>query len=149
MLASYSDIFTDLPGLTDATQHVKTLSDDKPVVVKPYPLPLHNEDAVKKELTLLLNSGIIEHADSPYSFPLLPVLKRDGGLWLCVDYRKLNQVTLIQQELMPDPENMFPKLARAPFFSEFDLSKGYWQIKLHPSCRHLTALSSPLRQLQW
>lgn len=48
------------------------------------------EDSVKKELMQLLNMHIIEHVDSAYSSPILPVLKWDSSLRLCVDYRKLN-----------------------------------------------------------
>lgn len=68
-----------------------------------YPLLLHYEHAVKKELTQLLNADFVEHADSAYSAPILPILKRDGTLRLCVDYCKLNQITLVQQEFIPDP----------------------------------------------
>lgn len=56
---------------------------------------------------------------------------------------------MVQQEPVPDPDNVFPRLAKARFFSKFDLSKGYWQFKLHTSCRHLTAFSSPIGKLQW
>lgn len=65
------------------------------------------------------------------------------------NYCKLNRVTLVQQELMPNPDNMFPRLAKARYFTKIDLTRGYWQIKLHPDCKHLTAFSSPLGQLQW
>lgn len=149
MLAAYLDILTYVPGSTNATQHVM-LSDNKPVVVRRYPLPLHFEDAVKRKLTWLLNTNIVEHANWKYSSPILPVLKLDGPLRLCVDYRKLNQVTLVQQELMPEPDNTFPRIARARFFfTQFDLTRGYLQSKLHPDCKNLIAFSSPLGQLQW
>lgn len=121
MLAAYLDILTYVPGSTNATQHVM-LSDNKPVVVRRYPLPLHFEDAVKRKLTWLLNTNIVEHANWKYSSPILPVLKLDGPLRLCVDYRKLNQVTLVQQELMPEPENTFPRIARARFFLPSSIS---------------------------
>lgn len=66
--------------------------------------------------------GIKEYPDSPYSAPILPLLKRDGTLRLCVDYCKVNQVTLFQQELMLNPENMFPKLAKARYFTKIYLT---------------------------
>lgn len=147
MLASYSDIVTDVPGSTDAMQHVVMLSDNKPIVVRQYPLPLHYEYAVRKELTQLLNMDIVEHADSAYSAPILPVLKCNGALGLCVGCYILNQVTLVQYELMLDPEKMLPSLARARYFTKFDLTQGYWQIKLHRDCKHLIAFSSRLGQL--
>lgn len=127
MLQSYKDVFTDVPGSTNIIQHIIMLSDDKHVVVHQYPLPLHYEDAAKKKLTQLLNTGLVEKANSQYSAPFLPVKKTDGMLRLCVDYRLLNQVTLVQLEPMPNPENMFPFLARPRLFSKFDISKGYYQ----------------------
>lgn len=120
MSGSYSDILTDIPGSIDATQHVMTLSDNKPIAVRQYPLPLHYEDAVKKELTQLLNMHIVEFANSAYSSPILPVSKRDGTLRTSVDNRKMIQVTLTRQELMPEPENMFSQFVRARYFIKID-----------------------------
>lgn len=54
--------------------------------------------------------------------PLLPVRKKDRSMGLCVDYRKLNQATS-SQEQMPNPEDMFPKLARATIFMKIDLTR--------------------------
>lgn len=79
-----------------------------------------------------------------FSAPLLPIRKKDNILRLCVDYRKLNQVTCVQQKLMPNPEDLFPKLARVKVFIGIDLSKGYWQINLHSDSKPLTAFSSQL-----
>lgn len=71
-------------------------------------LPVYYEDAIK-ELTELLNMGIVEHTDSPYVFPLVAVLKKkDKSVRLCVDYRKLNAITLVQVELMPNERTCFP-----------------------------------------
>lgn len=35
---------------------------------------------------------------------------------------------------MPNPEDMFPRLAKAKYFTKVALTHGYWQIKLHPDC---------------
>lgn len=52
MLESYSDFLTDIPGLKkNSTKHV--------INVCQYSLPFHYEEEVKKELTQLLNVGII------------------------------------------------------------------------------------------
>lgn len=74
--------------------------------------------------------SIIEYSDPPYSAPILPVMKQDGKLILCVNYHKLNQVTLVQQEPMSNLENMFPRLSKASYFTKIELTRGYWQIKL-------------------
>lgn len=82
MLEAYSDLLTDIPGSTNATQHMITASYDKQIRVRWYSLPLHYKDAIKTELTQLLNIGIVEYSDSPHSAPIWPVLERDGILRL-------------------------------------------------------------------
>lgn len=82
MLETYSDVLTDIPGSMNTTQHVITLSDNKPVAAHQYSLPLHYEDAIKTEQTQLLNMGIIEYSDSPYLASILPALKCNGTLRL-------------------------------------------------------------------
>lgn len=71
--------------------------------------------------------------------------KKDGSWRLCVDYRKLNQVTLVQQELMPNPE----QLPKARISMKIGHTRGYWQIKIDVSSKPCTAFSSPLGNLQF
>lgn len=58
-------------------------------------------------------------------YPFFEFVKKDGSLRLCIYYRKLNQATLVQQELMPNPEDMFSKLAKAKIFNKIDLMRLY------------------------
>lgn len=46
-----------------------------------------------------------------------------------------------------EPESIFLRLTRAQYFTNIDLIRGYWQIKLHPDCKHLTVFSSLVGQL--
>lgn len=59
LLASFSNILTDVPGETDEITHVITLSDYTPIKVHQYSLPLHYEEAIKTELRQMLNMGIV------------------------------------------------------------------------------------------
>jgi len=52
------------------------------------------------------------------------VKKPDGSTRVCIDYRKLNSVTICDPEPMPTAAEIFAKLAGDRFFSKFDLSKG-------------------------
>lgn len=74
ILESFSDILTYSPGETNAKTHVITLSNN--TLVRHYSIPLHYEETIKTELTRMLNASIIEHSDSAYSEPLLPLRRK-------------------------------------------------------------------------
>ena len=49
---------------------------------------------VKNHISDLLANGWIKQSYSPYSSPMVCVRKKDGGLRLCIDFRKLNKKTI-------------------------------------------------------
>ncbi|CAF0818248.1 unnamed protein product [Brachionus calyciflorus] len=50
-------------------------------------------EQIKKQLDELLEAGIIEPSNSEWATALVPIKKKTGGIRLCIQYRKLNQVT--------------------------------------------------------
>jgi len=66
----------------------------------------------------------------------------DGTKRVCVDYRKLNCVTVFDPEPMPTAEEIFAKLSGDRFFWKFDLSKGYWQVPVCEEDRDFTTFIS-------
>ena len=67
---------------------------------------------------------------SPWGSPIIFVDKRDGTTRLCVDYRKLNDVTIKNKYPLPKIENMFDQMNGARIFSKIDLCTGYHQLKV-------------------
>ncbi|GFO49874.1 Pol polyprotein [Plakobranchus ocellatus] len=68
---------------------------------------------------------------------------------LCIDFRKLNAVTVFDAENIPRQEDLFNQLSHATIFSSCDLCKAYWQVPLHPDSRKYTAFQTPLGLMQW
>ena len=128
VLGAYDSVFTDVPGKSNVILHQITLTDSTPIRSKPYPLHYAIRKNLKTEIQEMLDLGIIWTSASPYAFPIVIVKKKDGSNRICVDYRKLNKVTVADPEPTKTPEDMFQRLGKSNYFFKIDLSKGYWQI---------------------
>jgi hypothetical protein len=69
-------------------------------------------------------------------------VKKDGTLWMCVDYSPFNVVTIKNKYLLPCIDALFDQLARTKVFSKIDLRLGYHQIKIRPQDILKTAFSA-------
>ena len=87
--------------------------------------------------------GVIRESTSPYASPVVVVKKPDGSNRVCIDYRKLNKITVFDPEPMPTAEDLFRQLAGSKFFSKVDLSKGYWQVPVRAEDISKTAFVTP------
>ena len=138
LLEEYQDIFTDVPSITPLEEHRIQLTTSEPIRGKAYPLPHAMRETLDQEIDNMLTMGVIEESNAAYASPVVMVKKPDGSTRVCIDYRKLNSVTVFDPEPMPTAEEIFAKLAGDRFFSKFDLSKGYWQVPVHEEDRDLT-----------
>ena len=80
---------------------------------------------------MLLQAGIVRPSLSPWTSPVLPV-KKDGTIRLCVDFRKLNTVTVPDPYKMSRIGDIIDRLGKAKFLSKLDLAKGFFQVPVKP-----------------
>ena len=128
ILESFSDVLTEVPGRTNLVEHKIPVTSVVPVRSRPYPIPYTCRESLQNEIDEMLKIGIIERAETPYSSPVVVVNKKDGSKRVCVDYRKLNKVSIFDGEPTAVAEDIFAKVSTDRYFSTIDLSKGYWQI---------------------
>ncbi|XP_070049959.1 uncharacterized protein [Nicotiana tomentosiformis] len=85
---------------------------------------------LKEQLKDLLDKGSIRPSTSPWGAPVLFVRKKDGSLWMCIDYRQLNKVTIKNKYPLPRIDDLFDQLQGAKCFSKIDLRSGYHQLRV-------------------
>jgi len=105
-------------------------------------MPPNELAELKIQLQELLDKGLIRPSSSPWRCPALFVKKKDKSLWMCVDYRSLNPVTIKNKYPLPCIDILFDQLAKAKVFSKVDLRSGYHQIKIRPEDVPKTAFST-------
>ena len=64
----------------------------------------------------------------PASAPILFILKADGTIRLCVDYCRLNKVTIKNRYLIPLVSKMLNRLLKARVFTKLDLCNAYYRL---------------------
>ncbi|KAK3091449.1 hypothetical protein FSP39_019925 [Pinctada imbricata] len=143
LCAKYSDVFTDKPGRCTLTEHRIRTTTETPISQKPYRIPYAKQEQVKKALNDMLEQGQITQSKSPWSSPIVLVNKPDGSLRMCIDYRKLNEVTISDAYPVPRISDILEKVGNAKYLSRFDLTKGYWQVPLSEDTREKSAFVTP------
>jgi Reverse transcriptase (RNA-dependent DNA polymerase) len=77
-----------------------------------------------------LKYSVIQPSISPYASPALLVRKKDESWRLCVDYKKLNEVTVKNRYPVPIIDDLLDQLKGESWFSKIDLRYGYHQIRM-------------------
>ena len=83
---------------------------------------------LEKELEVLrdyldenLTKGFIQESSSPAGYPILFIPKKNGKLCLCVDYRKLNDITIKNCYPLPCIDELMDRLTGANYYTKLDL----------------------------
>ena len=86
--------------------------------------------------------GIISQSFSIWNSSIVLVQKKNKDYRLCLDFRKLNQVT--KQNLFPLPriEDFIYTMSWSTWFTTLDQKAGYWQVPIYKEHREKTAFNA-------
>ena len=124
----YSDVFSEELGCVKGPPITLLVQEEdaQPNFYKPRPVL---RDRVGKELDRLQEKGIISPVQSSlWAAPVVPVLKQDGRVRLCGDFRTINRSSPTETYPLPRAEELFANLAGGKYF---DMSNTYLQLPLH------------------
>ena len=85
-----------------------------------------------------LRDGVISRSDSPFASCLHVVLKKSGKQSVCVDYRRLNAISLLEAYLIPPLYSLLDNLYGNRLFSVINLKSAYHNVPIRPEDRHKT-----------
>jgi len=132
VVGEYADVFPDeipeLPPSRDVDFTIDLIPEVGPISMAPYRMALAKVVELKKQIEDLLEKKFIRPSASPRGALILLVKKKDGSSRLCVDYRKLNKLTIKNEYPLPRIDDLLDQLRGAAVFSKIDLRYGYHQI---------------------
>ena len=133
LLENFQDVFSkhdfDL-GLAKGIKHSIDTGDAPPLRQPPRRLPMMQQEQADEEIDKMLKAGVIEPSTSSWSSPITLVKKKDGSVRFCIDYRRLNQITVTDAYALPRISECLDSLKGAKWFSTLDLSRSYWQVEM-------------------
>jgi len=145
LLAEYQDVFAEPKGLPPERPYdhaIPILPQAIPVNSRPYRYsPLHKNE-IERQVRELLAAGLITPSTSPHASPVLLVQKKDGSWRFCVDYRRLNDITIKNRFSMPLVDEILDELAGTSYFSKLDMRSGYHQVRMKKGEEHKTAFKT-------
>ena len=133
LIQQYQHIFssskTDI-GHCKLVKHEIELKHNAPIQQMVGKVPLHVEKWVDNQVEHLEKMGVVRQSNSPWSAPVVVVKKKNGDFRLCVDFRRLNSVTIKPVYRIPDSQSLFNHLSGAKLFSTIDISNAYYQCEM-------------------
>ena len=146
LLLEYQDIFSlekhDM-GHTKTTKHKIVLKDpDTPPFKEQFcQIPPPQVDEVREHLKLMLDAGVVRPSNSPWCNTVVLVRKKDRSLRFCIDFRRLNALTVKDSHPLPRICKTLESLAGAAHYSTFDLNSGFWQVPMDEESKQYTAFT--------
>lgn len=146
----------DKHGTTNVLEHkIELIDDAQPFLQRSHLFSPALQEKINVELNEMLEKGIVSPSKSPVASPIVPVVKPNGDIRICLDSRKLNSITKKDQFPVPNVNHIFARMPKAKYFSTIDLSKAFWQVPLSKkrttnqfaNSRELTAFIVPGRGL--
>ena len=95
--------------------------------------------ALKEYIEENLAKGFIRKSKSPAGAPILFVRKHDGSLRLCVDYRRLNAITIRNSYPLPRINDLMEVFKGSKIFTRLDLRSAYNLVRIKEGHEYLTA----------
>nr|GFB50773.1 putative reverse transcriptase domain-containing protein [Tanacetum cinerariifolium]GFB50838.1 putative reverse transcriptase domain-containing protein [Tanacetum cinerariifolium] len=101
-----------------------------PFARAPYRLAPSELKELSDQLKELSEKGFIRPSSSPWGAPVLFKKKKDVSFRMCIEYRKLNKLTVKNWYPLPRIDDLFDQLQGSSVYWKIDLRSGYHQLRI-------------------
>jgi hypothetical protein len=151
-MEEYKDIFSSCTGVPTHFQ-VNHPIDLTPGAPFPnglvYRFSLMENDEIKHQIQELIQKGHTKPNSSPCGSPIVLVQKKDGTWRLCIDYRALNKITVMNWYPIPRIDDLLDQLKGGNFFNKINLKSGYHQVPIESTDVWKTTFKSKEGLFEW
>lgn len=145
LLEQYKDLFNgELGKFKHSKVHLEVKEKSSPIFFQPRKVPFAFRHKVEEELDKLIANGVLTKVDTAeYGTPLVPILKEDGQIRICGDYKvTINKNLKDFNYPLPRIQDIFDKLRGGQTYSKLDLTCAYNQLELDEESKKLVSWST-------
>ncbi|GFT50235.1 retrovirus-related Pol polyprotein from transposon 297 [Trichonephila clavipes] len=143
LLESFQNVFKPEGETTNILEHHVNTGNSPPISELPYRMSPVKKEILRKEIEDLLEKDIIEECEYPYGAPVVLIPKSNNQFRLCIDCRKLNEVTVPDTYPLPRMDDLLQEAKHTAYIFTIDLKCCYHQVNVNPADRDKTAFVCP------
>lgn len=140
----------DVGRVNNHETHIKLL-ENKYISRKPYRCSIPDQEEIERQITELLDKGLIEESRSPFGAPVTLAFKKEDGkrTRLCIDFRLLNRILVPESQPFPRIEDTIVKTRNCQWYTVLDINSAFWSIPVRQKDRYKTAFVTQNGHYQW
>ena len=145
ILANHPELFEEgLGTLKGTTAKIHVDPTATPMFYKARPVPYALREKIELDLERLERAGTIQPVQySEWATSIVPVLKTDGTVRVCGDYKlTVNKVSKLDAYPIPKLDDLYTKLAGGQTFTELDLSHAYEQMLVDEDSKEFLTINT-------